>query len=543
MARRLGLVGLAGVALGLTAEWVGFGWGDPRYWIPDLAVGWTLIGCGLVASTRRPESRAGALLAATGLTWFVGNFAQVGVAAVAWVAAHLVYLHRGPLVQLVLTYPSGRPTSRFVRGAVAVGYAAAVITPIWDSEAATILLAGLLLAVCAREYVRAVGGTRRARLIALQAAAGLSLVLAGTAAARLLLPPGEVSGASLLVYEAALCVLAAGLLAGLLIDPWQQTTVADLVVELGEARSGTVRGELARALGDPSLEIGYWLPDRAGFVDAEGRVLALPGAGSGRSVTVVEREGQPVAALVHDPAVLEDPGLLEAVTSAAQLAAANARLQAEVQARVEELAASRRRILAARDEERRRLERRLHDGAEVRLRDLAGTLRRGHWSASGEQTKKQITRSQEQLGRTLEELRRLAQGLHPRMLSEHGLADALAALAKDFPLPVDLNVASTQLPQRVAVVSYFVCAEALTNIAKHAAAARVTVAVIAGDGRLRVEIADDGIGGADPARGSGLRGLADRVETIGGTLWVESTPGHGTRLAAEIPLGGETTWR
>jgi signal transduction histidine kinase len=543
MARRLGLVGLAGVALGLTAEWVGFGWGDPRYWIPDLAVGWTFIGCGLVASTRRPESRAGALLAATGLTWFVGNFAQVGVAAVAWVAAHLVYLHRGPLVQLVLTYPSGRPTSRFVRGAVAVGYAAAVITPIWDSEAATILLAGLLLAVCAREYVRAVGGTRRARLIALQAAAGLSLVLAGTAAARLLLPPGEVSGASLLVYEAALCVLAAGLLAGLLIDPWQQTTVADLVVELGEARSGTVRGELARALGDPSLEIGYWLPDRAGFVDAEGRVLALPGAGSGRSVTVVEREGQPVAALVHDPAVLEDPGLLEAVTSAAQLAAANARLQAEVQARVEELAASRRRILAARDEERRRLERRLHDGAEVRLRDLAGTLRRGHWSASGEQTKKQITRSQEQLGRTLEELRRLAQGLHPRMLSEHGLADALAALAKDFPLPVDLNVASTQLPQRVAVVSYFVCAEALTNIAKHAAAARVTVAVIAGDGRLRVEIADDGIGGADPARGSGLRGLADRVETIGGTLWVESTPGHGTRLAAEIPRGGETTWR
>jgi signal transduction histidine kinase len=539
MARRLGLVGLAGVALGLTAEWVGVGWADPRHWIPDLAVGWTLIGCGLIAWSRRPESRAGALLAATGFTWFVWNFAQVGVAAVAWVAAHLVYLHRGPLVQLVLTYPSGRPTSRLVRGAVAIGYAAAVITPIWDSEAATILLAGLLLAVCAREYGRAVGGTRRARLIALRAAAGLSLVLAGTAAARLLLPPGEVSGASLLVYEAALCVLAGGLLAGLLIDPWQQTTVADLVVELGEARSGTLRGELARALGDPSLEIGYWLPDRAGFVDAEGRVLALPGAGSGRSVTVVEREGQPVAALVHDPAVLDDPGLLEAVTSAAQLAAANARLQAEVQARVEELAASRRRILASRDEERRRLERRLYDGAEVRLRDLAGTLRRGHWSASGEQTKKLIARSQEQLTRTLEELRRLAQGLHPRMLSEQGLAAALAALAKDFPLPVDLNVASTQLPQRVAVVAYFICAEALANAAKHAAAARVTVAVIASDGRLRVEIADDGVGGADPARGSGLRGLADRVETIGGTLWVESTPGHGTRLAAEIPLGGE----
>src|SRR5215213_2986626 len=140
MVRQRGLVGLAGVALGLTAEWVGFDWGDPRHWIPDLAVGWTFIGCGLVAWVRRPESRTGLLLTATGFTWFVSNFAHVGVAAVAWVAAHLVYLYRGPLVQLVLTYPSGRPASRLARAAVVVGYAAAVITPIWDSEAATILL-------------------------------------------------------------------------------------------------------------------------------------------------------------------------------------------------------------------------------------------------------------------------------------------------------------------------------------------------------------------------------------------------------------------
>lgn len=103
--RRLGLVFLAGGVLGLTAEWVGFGWGDPRHWIPDLAVGWSLIGCGLIAWRWRPESRTGALMAATGFTWFLGNFAQVGVAAVAWVAAHLVYLHRGPLMQLVGRQP------------------------------------------------------------------------------------------------------------------------------------------------------------------------------------------------------------------------------------------------------------------------------------------------------------------------------------------------------------------------------------------------------------------------------------------------------
>jgi signal transduction histidine kinase len=539
--RRLGLVGLAGVMLGLTAERVGFGWGDPRHWIPDLAVGWTFIGCGLVASRRRPESRTGLLMAATGFTWFVGNFAQAGVAAVAWVAARLVYLHRGSLVQLVLTYPSGRPGSRLARGAVAVGYAAAVITPIWRSEAATILLAGLLLAVCAREYVRAVGQPRRARLMALRAAAGLSLVLAGTAAARLLLPPEDVSGPSLLVYQAALCLLAGGLLAGLLVAPWQQTAVTDLVVELGEARSGTLRGELSRTLGDPSLEIGYWLPDRAVFVDAESRMLSLPGRGSGRSVTMVERDGQPVAVLVHDPAVLEDPGLLEAVTSAAQLAAANARLRAEVQARVAELAASRRRILEAGDEERRRLERRLDEGAERRLGELAVTLRRGRRSASGQRTRDQIAHAEEQLVRTLEELRRLAHGLHPRVLSEHGLEGALAALAKDLSLPVEITVTGNQLPERVAVAAYFVCAEALTNVAKHAAAAHAAVAVTASDGRVKVEIADDGVGGADPAHGSGLRGLADRVETFGGTLQVESTPGHGTRLAAEIPLSGEVS--
>jgi len=538
MARRLGLVGLTGVALGLTAEWVRFGWGDPRHWLPDLAAGWTFIGCGLIGWGRRPESRTGPLMAATGFTWFVGNFAQVGVAAVAWAAAHLVYLYRGPLVQLVLAYPSGRPGSRLVRGAVAVGYAAAVTT-IWGSEAATIVLAGLLLGVCAREYVRAVGRARRARLIALQAAAGLSLVLAGIAAARLLLPSGEVGRPSLLVYEVSLWVLAGGLLAGLLVAPWRQTAVADLVVELGEARSGTVRGQLSRALGDPSLEIGYWLPDRAVFVDTEGRVLALPDAGSGRSVTVVEREGQAVAALIHDPAVLEDPGLLEAVTSAAQLAAANTRLRAEVQARVEELAASRRRILEAGDEERRRLEHRLHEGAEAQLGKLAETLRRGQGSASGEQTRSQIAHAEEQLGGTREELGRLAQGLHPRVLAEHGLADALAVLAKDLPLPVEIKVTGNQLPPPVAAAAYFMCAEALTNTAKHAAAARITVAVTASEGRVRVEIADDGVGEADPARGSGLRGLADRVATLGGTLQVQSVPGRGTRLAADIPLGGQ----
>jgi signal transduction histidine kinase len=182
------------------------------------------------------------------------------------------------------------------------------------------------------------------------------------------------------------------------------------------------------------------------FIDAEGRPLTPPELGSGRSMTVLEREGRPVAALVHDPVVLEDPGLLEAVASAAQLAAANAQLRADVQARVGELAASRRRILEARDEGRRRLERRLHDGAEARLGAVAVTLRRGQQTATSQQTSHQIVGAQQQLVRTLEELRRLAQGLHPRELSEHGLQGALAALAEDLLLPVELKITRTQRP-------------------------------------------------------------------------------------------------
>jgi signal transduction histidine kinase len=535
---RLGLVGLVGVTVGLAAEWVANP-GESGQWILDLATGWILIGCGLVAVWKRPESRVGWLLAATGIAWFLGNFAEVSATAIAWLAAHAVYLHRGPLVHLLLTYPSGRSTSRLTRGAIAVGYAAAIITPIWRNEAATIILAALLVVVCARVYVRSIGWLRRARRIALQAATGLSLVLAGTAAARMLLPAGDVSVLSLVLYEVTLCLLAGGLLAGLLAAPWQRVLVADLVVELGEARSDTLR-ELSRALGDPSLEIGYWLPDRRIYVDTDGSALTLPTPSSNRSMTVLERGGQPVAALVHDPAVLDDPGLVEAVSSAAQLAAANAQLRAEVQSQVEELAASRSRILEAADEQRRQLESRLHDGAAARLRGMDVILRSGRRSATGEQTRAQIAHAEDQLQHTLEELHRLANGLHPRVLTEQGLSDALADLVRDVPLQVSLEVTKAELPARVAAAAYFICAEALSNAAKHAAASRITVVVTTSDGRINVEIADDGVGGADASRGSGLRGLADRVEALGGGLLIDSVPGHGTRLAAEIPLDGET---
>jgi signal transduction histidine kinase len=533
------LLWLAGILWGIAAEWPSIRAGDLAHWVPDLVTGWTLIGCGLTAWSRRPESRIGVLLAATGFSWFFGNLAPLGIAPLHWFGAYGLLLYRAPLVHLLVTYPSGRISTRLERAAVVAGYGAAILMPVWRSELATIVLSFLLIAVCAHSYLLAVGPARRARLLALGAAAGLGLVLAGGAMARLAIPAGVANHPSLLALEATLCVIAVGLLAGLLSSSWERAEVTDLVVELGENPSGTLRDELSRALGDPTLEVGYWLPDRAGFVDFEGRPRMLPDPDSDRAVTLVEVDRRPVAALIHDPAIFDDPGLRAAVSSAAQLAAANVRLQAEVRAQVDELRASRRRILEARDEERKRLERRLREGVEQGLAGLAEQIGSLRVAAHSEATTDRIDQIEVQLARTLDELRQLAHGLHPRVLAEAGLTETLASLALQAPIPISVDAPAARLPAQIEAASYFLCSEALANVEKYAAASRVSITITSDDGRARVEIADDGLGGADPSRGTGLRGLADRIEALGGTFRVESSPGMGTRLTAEFPLDGE----
>jgi signal transduction histidine kinase len=478
-------------------------------------------------------------MAVTGFTWFVGNFAGIEPSLVGWVADNGTYLHRGPLIHLILAYPSGRVSSQQARAVVGFGYAAAVVPPVWDNDVASLLLSGLVIAVGAREYARSVGRRRRVGILAAYAAVGFGLVIGGGTLARLTLPAGEVSYPSLLAYQAMLCMIAGSLFFGLVSARWERTDIADLVVELGPSDPETLRDALARAIGDPSLEVGYWSADAGSFIDSDGRTLSLPDRASERSATLVEREGEPLAAIVHDPAVLDDPELLEAVRAATQLAASNARLQAEVHARVVALEASGRRILHARDEERRRLERRLHEGAERRLEELRETLRHVRLSASGPQTNERVIHAEAQLARTLEELRHLGQGLHPRVLSEQGLRSAITSLAEGSSIPVKINTTTAPMPPSVEVAAYFICAEGLANVAKYSVASKVTVSVTSTEAGVVVVIEDDGVGGADPAHGSGLRGLADRIGTLGGTLRVVSIPGRGTRLAAEIPLGGE----
>src|SRR5437588_2892966 len=259
---------------------------------------------------------------------------------------------------------------------------------------------------------------------------------------------------TLLVYELALCIFAVALLGGLILAPWARSAVTDLVVELGETRSSTLRDALARALGDPSLEVGYWIPEDDGFVDSEGRRLSLPAPGSGRSTTTIERDGQLAAVFVHDPAVLNDPGLVEAVSAAAKLAAVNARLEAELRARVDEVSSSRRRILEAGDEERERLERRLRGSAQRRLDALAKTLGEAHRSAAGDETVDRIARAETQLARTRGDIQQLALGINPRILTEQGLAKALASLVEESPVPVDLEVTTFDVPPSVEACAY-----------------------------------------------------------------------------------------
>src|SRR5262245_54831961 len=188
----------AGVGVGLPAEWVAYEFGDPDRWVPDLVVGWTLISCGMIAWRGRPDSHIGALLVGSGFAWFLGNFAAAEVAWLAWVGRHGIYVHRGPLIQAVLTFPTGRPVSRMERTAVAVFYTAAVVTPVWGNEWLTLGLAALLVAIAAGRCAVSVAAERRARRTAMRLAVVLGGVLAGGAVARLVFSGDVAEDASLL---------------------------------------------------------------------------------------------------------------------------------------------------------------------------------------------------------------------------------------------------------------------------------------------------------------------------------------------------------
>lgn len=543
---RFGLIPAA-VALGLVAEWASLRRGpfvpaasssDVRLAAFDFVVGVVLVACGVVAWDRRPESWTGALLAAAGFSWFLGTFALFGSQGWPGFSAFgslFVTLHRGPLAHALLAYPSGRVTRTFERSAIAGLYVLSAVAVAADTPVGTLGTAGVLIGVAASRYLRSSGPQRRARLVAAAAATAFSGVLVVAAAARLSGAGAGVDRRVLWAYEIVVLLVAVALTLDLLLRRWTQATVTGLVVDLGSLDDTTpLRSRLAAALGDPSLEIGYRLAERDAYVDDSGRVLELPDARSSRAVTIVRQNDEPLAALVHDGA-LGDPELLDAVAAASRIAVANARLQAEVRSQLEEIEASRRRIVQAGDTQRQRLERELHEGAERRLAEVAALLD-GTGEGASAAFRGTLEETRAELERAQAELIEFARGIHPRVLTEGGLVAALADLAGRAAVPVDLVVTESRFPAAVEAAAYFVCSEALANIGKYADASRVAIEVERRDRAVAVSVRDDGRGGASMDAGFGLRGLADRVEALGGRLLVDSRLGEGTVVSAELPL-------
>ncbi len=541
---------------------------------PIVAVGWAFLIAGLIAWARRPGNRLGPLMT---------------VAAFALLARQLRYSHDALLFTMffalgdlsyalvghsALAYPSGRVTRRAERAIVVAGYATVIAFPLavllfYDGTRPLIAFdpqprESLLLVHGSADTVEFLQKAFIVTFYGVLATAFIALIARylwqATPRARRLLAPlllAAIAVALRAVFEsvfafvdkplasdylfwwqiAGFIALPLALLWGLLRQRLARATVGDLVVELEQTPPQGIRNALARALGDPSLRLAFWLPERREYVDEAGKRVELP-EGDTVAVTRLDHEGEPIAALVHDRSLLDEPKLVNAVGAAARMALENARLHAEMRAQLAEVQASRVRIVAAADEERRKIERDIHDGAQQRLVALGLQLRSAQrrLGTVDREVDQLLASAMDELQLAVGELRELARGVHPGILTEDGLAAALESLVSRSPFPVSLDDAPEQrLAPEVEATAYFVACEGLANVVKHAHASSASIAARRRDGLLVVEVADDGDGGADAEQGSGLRGLADRVEALGGRLSVESAAGAGTRIVAEIP--------
>jgi signal transduction histidine kinase len=573
------LAGVGSLVVNLTSEVE-----PPFVFTPylGLLVGWSFIGGGLIAWSRRadrPERRIGALMVATGFAWFAAVLTRIEVSWIASVGSALSGLWTALAIYLLLVFPDGRLKTRLDRiiaGAIfldtIVGQLIVLLfSPtietgepnafvIWPSQTAAdwiaVALQGLLIAISvtmlgvfAERWQSASPPLRRALApVYCTGAVTLALITATLLVSRLAggsLPGAVDVGRTMFSLTlVALALVPLSFLAGLVRARIARLMVGELLVELRESRApGALRDALARVLHDPSLEIAYWLADHEAYVGVDGRPAELPAEGSGRVTTVVEHDGARVAVLVHDASLRDEPELVAAACSAAGIAVDNERLHADLRSRLEELRRSRLRVIEAADAERRRLERNLHDGAQQGLATVAVELAMlADHLESDPAAREMLEHAQDELADSLDELRELARGIHPAVLTDHGLTVALDALAERAPFAVRLAVEPGDgLPERIEVAGYYVISECLANTAKYAGASEATVAVSRANDHVVIEVVDDGVGGASRDGGSGLRGLMDRVEALGGTLELSSPVGRGTRVRAEIPCSAATS--
>jgi signal transduction histidine kinase len=492
--------------------------------VADLAVGLAFL---ILAAVAWRRSRGLAVLAAAvALSWWLGS---VWSEAVMW--------HRGPLIHLLIAYPRVWPDRTWVRLVILGGYAASLSPGTWASAPVAVALAAVLLAATVGRTVGAGAGVSgRRQAFEVLPALVVATAIVGDAVARAVVPYGAAVRPSFLAFCAAL--VAAAVLMAVGLQRSDAARVTDVVVELGEGGQAGLKAELALLLGDPRLELGV---ERDGaFVDESGEVLEHPGPGDSRRAVRVARHGAPDLLVLHNATPWDDPVLHAAVTRWAELSQANAELRRQAEVALEDVAASRRRLLVAADAERERLAHRIEASVNDPLRSLHDLL-----AARPEIAPLVRTR----LRGLLDRLGAASHDLAPPALGR-GLGAALEHLARESPLmvtveerwPEDRGPRDPEVDPEVERAAYYVCAEALANAVKHADATRVKVSVLRDREELSVEISDDGRGGAlpgaSPGTGSGLAGLDDRVAALGGSLSVESTPGSGTTVRATLPLSG-----
>ena len=518
---------------------------------------------GLIAWWRRPDSRFGPLMIVAGFVMFLSSLQWANEMVPYTLGLAFDLIPAALFLHVFLAFPSGRLRRLPELVAVAAAYAAAV-----GLQLVKMLLGGVgadnLLAVTAEPA--AASTVQDVQLLTLSALALVGVVL--LAARRRGSGRPRRRSVALLVDSFALGLVAIAVLLlagafelpafetirritfgviglapvafllGLLDARLARSAVGDLVVELrADPAPADLPRAFARALRDPSLTLAYWVPQFETWTDLDGQPVEMPEPESGRATTFIDRDGAHVAALLHDRSLDDERELLDAVSAAAAIALENARLHAELRAGLEELRGSRGRVIEAGQKERQRLERNLHDGAQQRLIALSLDLRRlEERLGSNPDAKAGLDRARREVALSLEELRGVARGIHPAVVSGHGLAVALESLAARAPVPVRLTVEiEGRVHERLEVAAYYVVCESLANIGKHAQATSATIDVARRNGKIVVEVVDDGVGGADSERGTGLRGLADRVEALDGRLRVWTPRGGGTRVRAEMP--------
>ncbi len=535
-----------------------------------LVIGWSFLGTGLSAWRSRPDNRVGPLMIGVGFAWLTTMLVNCDV-PIAYSIGVLVSSAPFVLViHLLLAYPTGRLGTTAARRLIVLAYADVVIastlvslltehpadTPqdghnvlalvdepgVANAIQAVGTVLGMLLVLAAivllvRRWLAASRLQRRALGPVLGTGAVLAVFLAIMLGSDALDGPDALTNIAGGIMLMALFTLPYAYMAGLLGFGWSRgRAVGALMHQLNRPdERKPLRDAMAQALGDPRLEVVFKRRDRDAWVDSAGRRYEPD---EGQVLTPIVREGETIGALVHGPALEDDPELLRAIADAAALALDNDRLEAELRARVAELQESRSNIIAFGLAERRRLERDLHDGAQQRLvaLSLQVNLAIAKLDDDPATAATLLDRAREELRQALDELRELARGIHPAILTDQGLGPAVAALAERSPVPVTVEpLPDDRLPGQVEAVAYFVVSEALANVAKYARASAASVRVLRNGERALVEVRDDGVGGADLGRGTGLRGLADRVAALDGRLEIESPAGAGTLVRAEIP--------